>query len=225
MIRWAQRGWVWRVVLILVSHGELAVIPEVWAGDYFGQPRTDKLELVVGIYNFAEAPHATLARAQERAAEIFGRVGINLRWVNCSVSGPARSEEIEKLRACQQVLDFRGVFLRIIPEQMATGLRVHDTALGVAIPPDVAVVLYQRTQDLAGHIGLEVHAVLGPIIAHELGHLLLGTDPHSANGIMGLELRPNDFRPADSRTTLTFAPRQAQILRARLRKRILLRTK
>src|SRR5262249_18290513 len=103
------------------------------------------------------------------------------------------------------------------------GLRVHDTTtLGVAIPPDVAIVLYQRTKDLAAHLGLEDHAVLGPIIAHELGHLLLGKEQHSVIGVMRKEMRPNDFRTADSRSMLFFAPRQAQMMKARLRERILL---
>jgi len=215
-----EAGAVW-----LYQRAEVGTLaPRTLVQAYFSQSRVARLELAVGIYNFVGAPRTTLARAQEQASEIFGRVGINLRWVDCPVSSRAPSEEIEKLCACQQVVDFSGVFLRIIPEQMAAGLRVHDTTLGVAIPPDMAVVLYQRTQDLAAHLGLEDHAVLGPIIAHELGHLLLGKEQHSVNGIMGKELRPNDFRPADSRTMLFFSPRQAQMMKARLRERILLRT-
>ena len=119
-------------------------------------------------------------------------------------------------------MDFGGVCLRVIPERMAVGLQLHDTTLGVAIPPDVAVALYQRIQDVAIRLGLSEHEVLGPIVAHELGHLLLGEQRHSA-GIMGQELRANDFRPADSRTMLFFTPQQVRIMKARLRDRTLLR--
>ena len=201
---------------------EVAAASRTCIRAYYSQSRADTPKLVVGVYNFAEAPGGTLRPAQEQASEIFGRVGINLRWVDCPVSSPAPIVEVERLRACQQAMDFRGVFLRIISERMVAGLRVHDTTLAVAIPPGVAIVMYQRTRDLATHLNLEDHAVLGPIIAHELGHLLLGDDPHSTKGIMAQELSPNDFRPDDSRTILFFAPRQVQIMKARLRDRILL---
>ena len=224
-----QRGWAVCFFLILCWRDKVpapmagVAAPQTRIPAYFTQSQTEIPGLAVGIYNYAEAPRATMAQAQEQASEIFGRVGIKLRWVVCPVSSPTPHKEIGKLRACQQVMDFGGVCLRVIPERMAVGLQLHDTTLGVAIPPDVAVALYQRIQDVAIRLGLSEHEVLGPIIAHELGHLLLGEQRHSAAGIMGQELRANDFRPADSRTMLFFTPQQVRIMKARLRDRTLLR--
>ena len=200
-----------------------AVGPQPRIQAYSTQLRGEIPELAVGIYNYSEAPRATMAQAKEQASEILGRAGIKLRWVDCPVSSPAPKKDSENLRACQQVMDFGGVTLRIIPERMAVGLQLHDSTLGVTIPPDVAVALYQRTQDVAVRLGLSEHEVLGPIIAHELGHLLLGEQRHSVAGIMGQELRAKDFRPVDSRTMLFFTPQQVRIMKARLRDRILLR--
>jgi hypothetical protein len=35
--------------------------------------------------------------------------------------------------------------------------------------------------------------VLGPVVAHEIGHLLLGSQAHSPDGIMQAQWRPRDF--------------------------------
>lgn len=190
---------------------------------FISRARSGALELTVGIYNYASVPSHSMTLAWEQASEIFGRAGITLRWVDCPVSTPVPDDQMEKWRACQKAADFGGVFLRIVPESMVIGLRLHDTTLGVALPPAVAVVLYQRTRDLAIRLGLSDHMVLGPVMAHEVGHLLLGEQPHAAAGIMGQELRANDFRPTRNRNALFFNARQVRLMKERLRARIIAR--
>jgi len=46
----------------------------------------------------------------------------------------------------------------------------------------IADVYADRVRELAG--GREAEVVLGRVITHELGHLLLGKNAHSAAGIM-----------------------------------------
>ena len=169
-------------------------------------------ELVVGIHNYAGVPHATLIHGQEQATEVFGRMGIKLRWVDC----PPSNEETEKFRACGQVMGSGGVFLKILPERMATRLGLPDRNFGVAVPPRAAFVFYQRIQDLAKGRGLLESAILGSVMAHELGHLLLGKGSHSADGIMNEVMLLEALRGAEKGVFPLFTAEQAQCMRARL---------
>ena len=58
---------------------------------------------------------------------------------------------------------------------------------GFATGRDLASVFYERVKDLAWGAdkdGNEIPLILGNVIAHEVGHLLLGTNSHSPAGIM-----------------------------------------
>jgi len=48
----------------------------------------------------------------------------------------------------------------------------------------VASVFYDNLNVYAWHRGLGLSQLLGHVIAHELGHLLLGSNSHSESGIM-----------------------------------------
>jgi hypothetical protein len=60
--------------------------------------------------------------------------------------------------------------------------------------------------------------VLGHVIAHEVGHLLLNQQVHSPQGIMRGEWSFVDFRDMTS-GMLLFTPQQAEFLRADVRRR------
>jgi hypothetical protein len=60
--------------------------------------------------------------------------------------------------------------------------------------------------------------VLGHVIAHEVGHLLLNQQVHSPHGIMRGEWSFVDFRDMTS-GMLLFTPEQAEYLRADVRSR------
>jgi hypothetical protein len=82
--------------------------------------------------------------------------------------------------------------------------------------------LFQTTLSAyrTGHIDRRVSEsqILGIAIAHELGHLLLDLQGHSADGIMRGEWGLTDLRNAAFRMFL-FTPQQAEVLRANARSR------
>jgi hypothetical protein len=57
--------------------------------------------------------------------------------------------------------------------------------------------------------------ILGHVIAHEVGHLLLGTNSHSAVGVMRARWDREELEQA-SRGSLRFTPAQAAMMRGRL---------
>jgi hypothetical protein len=167
----------------------------------------------VRTYNYAAVPGHTLLDAEQHAAEIFRRAGIELAWVDCPVS----REEIEKFPVCTQMTnDPRAVTLKILPESMAAGYALPFTNLGLTIQHHASFVFYHRVQQLSNDKGISEPVVLGHIIAHELGHLLLGEGGHSDKGIMMDDLHLKDFRQAEKGTPLTFSTEQAQRMQARM---------
>jgi len=178
-------------------------------------------KLAVRTYNYAAVSGHTLLHAEEHAMEIFGRAGIDLTWVDCPIS----PREVEKFPACTQMAnDPQALTLKILPETMAARFGLPPSNRGVTFQGHAAFVFYQRVQELSNNKGLSEPVVLGHIIAHELGHLLLGAGAHSENGIMKEDLLVKDFRQAEKGTPLTFSSGQAQRMRSRLLKGMPLRT-
>ena len=61
--------------------------------------------------------------------------------------------------------------------------------------------------------------ILGHVIAHEFGHLLLNLDSHSPTGIMRGMWDTNDFAAA-TYGDLLFTPQQAEVIRVDVARRV-----
>jgi hypothetical protein len=169
-------------------------------------------KLAVRSYNYAAMPGHILTTAEQHAAEIFHRASIELTWIDCPVS----PSEIEKFPACTQVTGSRAVTVKFLPETMARRFGLPLGNRGVTFQGHASYVFYHRVHELSNHGGLSESVVLGHVIAHELGHLLLGEGAHADQGIMMEDLRVQDFRQAERGRLLTFSTEQAQRMRARM---------
>jgi hypothetical protein len=78
-----------------------------------------------------------------------------------------------------------------------------------------ADVFYAGVEPIQQQAGLTAEAILGLVIAHELGHLLLGTNSHAAQGIMRANWKRQDLSLA-GKGMLGFTEDQAQKMRGRL---------
>lgn len=79
-----------------------------------------------------------------------------------------------------------------------------------------AYAFYGRIVDLAEHNGAEVAKMLGHVIAHEIGHLLLPYDSHAPRGVMRAEWDREQFEDM-FKGLLTFPPEQAALIRTQVR--------
>jgi hypothetical protein len=146
-----------------------------------------KLTITVFVYNYARLNPTLLTRAQEVATGIFKRAGLETAWIYCRVS----SAELERYPVCHQELHTTDFRLRLLTASMAERLpgAGYGDALGFAqLCPDkargcLATIFYPRVEELASEVGDPVTRILGQVIVHELGHLLLGP-AHSSSGIM-----------------------------------------
>ena len=184
----------------------MGCLPSAWA-----QSPEPQLKLGVRTYNYAAVPGGILLEAEQHTAEIFRRAGIDLAWIEC----PLSPSEVDKFPACAPGAGPLAVTLKILPESMAEGFGLPLKNFGVTLQHHASFVFYNRVQ-LATQVGLSEPVVLGHIIAHELGHLLLGEGGHSDRGIMMEDLRVLNFREAEKGAPLTFSKEQVHRMRTRM---------
>jgi hypothetical protein len=152
-----------------------------------------RLSLQVLVYCQTAVRHEILLRAQDTTMRVFQRAGVDVVWLD----------------ATTHVVTPSAYFVRVV----ANAPPASATALGFAILDSrVASVLYPRVGQLAAASVVDIGTALGDVIAHELGHLLLGTGEHSLNGIMRSEF--NLLRAQQG--TVFFTDDQARAIRAAL---------
>jgi hypothetical protein len=160
-----------------------------------GARRNETLDITLRVYNYAHLTPALLSRSEGVASSIFGAAGLTIRWVDCPIS----AGEMDQYPKCHKVPGPSDFVLRFLPQAMAETSNSSGDVLGSAraCPPGgrgcSAYVYPSRLAGLAVG-GLWEYQVLGHVIAHEVGHLLLGANSHSATGIMRAFWQPEDFR-------------------------------
>ena len=167
--------------------------------------------LRVHVYNYAEVGRRDMAWAIEATSSVFSKAGIQLAWLDC----PLGSGDREKLGACSQLDGTPSVQLNILPKKMAKRFRHRTGEYGVAYGSN-ALVYHHLVQELAREQRLPESLILGSIMAHELGHALLGPGSHSPAGVMKAGLNPADFQLAH-RGMLAFSSEQAARIQVGLR--------
>ncbi len=171
---------------------------------------TAKLQpkLTVRIFDFAGLPVQTLGGARTAASWIFRQAGIEVEWLDCSAAvRPAAAPGV-----CSGYISTGTATIRILPE--STDLPAGK--FGVAIRPGLVYVFVDRLQKVTEPTGFSFPLVLGHVIAHELGHLLLVDELHARTGIMNARLLTSQCsRPGVMR--LTFTDSQAEQMETRLR--------
>jgi hypothetical protein len=119
-----------------------------------------------------------VAEAESEAAAVFRSVDVEIAWTQC------RSAPIGEEAARQHWFTVR---LRTGKPFFTTPMLSLDT-LGEAFfaddqPAYLAEVYYEAAQQFASLRGVDPGVLLGCVMAHELGHLLLGPG-HARHGIM-----------------------------------------
>ena len=175
--------------------------------------------LTVNLYNHAQASEATLSVAKAEAARILRQAGIEATWPEC----PTEPELIPQYPDC--VLPGpASLVLRIIPRSMARPEPTNPAAFGVALVPKngsfgiFASVYIEAAAAIAGDDEALGARMLGHLMSHELGHLLLGEQSHSRRGIMRADWVEKDLRDATQGRFL-FTARQANQMRKAVQRR------
>ena len=120
---------------------------------------------------------------------------------------------------CSRV-DATHLVLKVISDKTNAHMRDRGDVLGNALLAGDGTGYYAYAfQD---HIGILERklgfALLGYVLTHEVGHLLLGSNSHAVNGIMSPHWNGAELRRI-SEGTLLFPPDESRMLRERLRLR------
>ena len=192
------------------------------------------LSISVLVSNYAQLPEGTLAGAVEEAAKIFRQAGVETVWLYC---GPSSATPLDD-PGCQQQLSPTVVFMRILSGSMTEGFGLRHNTCGVAAPEwpvfswDVAApspnggfgsyafIFFDCIREMADTLGARAETILSHMLAHEMGHLLLGPGSHSRKGIMHDDWDREQAQSA-SWGRLHFTPRQADKMQAEVQKRTL----
>lgn len=162
--------------------------------------------LTLRVYNMAPAPPSIMALAREEAARLLQDAGVCMDWEE----GP-----VEALS--QQAPDPGGgartrVILRIIPHAFAS---LNRATAGFSVPDGImATVFYDRVERISRESSILRGRILGLVIAHEVGHMLLTSNEHARMGLMKAQWDKNDLRLA-AVGHLRYSAEQARSIRER----------
>jgi hypothetical protein len=159
-----------------------------------------KPRIVLRVYDLADVDTAIMASAKKVTAEIFRKAGVDTVWLDCSVDQSDCGSEAE-----------RPQFKLQLPSRATVSN--SNGPLGFAMPcahdKDACVfyIFYSRITAIAAVHGVRPGQILGHVMAHEIGHTLLGPDAHDLCGIMQSRLPVGDME-----RTLYFTPAQSNRL-------------
>jgi len=176
-------------------------------------------KITVLVYDYAEVPLKTLVSAQQQAATIFNTAGIEIEWRH---GFPAPNEAVpayppaggpDKLEV---LILSRAMVSRMKPglNDLARALLPSSSGFGT-----VVYIYADRCRELVSGRGWAYGSILGHILAHELGHLLLGLGAHRTGSIMQPNWGENELCRALQRRML-FPSWQAEQMRAQVVARI-----
>lgn len=164
----------------------------------------------VFVYNDAGVPEPVLEQAERIAETIYQKAGIAIQWEDCTLGSHSVGER------CSHTERLATFSLRIV----ARSLNLPGEDFGVAFIGgdglgNQADVFYSAIERLSVDSRVGAGRVLGHVIAHELGHLMLGLKSHSTGGIMEARWENAQLRQI-SQGTMRFDSRQSDLMKARL---------
>ena len=158
--------------------------------------------------------------ARRIASAALGRAGIQVTWVECGL--PAALAQAAA-HACAQPLRTNELVVRVVSAGTGNG-GPGGNALGFAFVDLnagggwLATVYANRVEEMARLAGVDAAEVLGRAIAHEIGHLLLGTNQHARHGLMRASWSGADLR-RDQAMQWLFGGKEAEVMRGRISRR------
>lgn len=144
--------------------------------------------LTVRLYNTSGIPDAEMVSARRAADSILRDIWPDVVFRYCG----ARVSPEPRIDPCDDSLKPSEVVVRVI-KAPAFNTTLHPDAYGVTYVVKetnrgwLATVFPDRIDQAASRVGMDRGTLLGLVMAHEVGHLLLGTSYHGATGLMVAE--------------------------------------
>jgi hypothetical protein len=157
------------------------------------QPR-----IIVRVHNYAQVDSQVLLGSEQLVSGILQNAGVETVWLACTSGEGSHSDP-----DCAKPLNPADLNLNL-PKPNATKLYHRaDSVYGFTLENN-AWVFFDRVKASASELRLNTAHILGNVIAHELGHLLLGENAHSNWGLMCAWWSPQQLLSAN-RGELSFS--------------------
>ncbi len=132
--------------------------------------------IVLHVANYAALPKGVLKAASARVSMVYKAIGVRVVWVDDE--GSVKHPENGRLHLTVLLLS------RDMAEKKISADRIKDGVFGQAhMPSGRASIFCDRIATMPGAPTYLANP-LGDVIAHEVGHLMLGANSHSRGGIM-----------------------------------------
>ena len=178
-----------------------------------GAVKEDDNRIRVRLYDYSQAPAAGLTQAKASAEAILSAAGVEVAWL----------DSVCRESDCGEARESADLSVRILTPEMAARAEQSKGCLGYAIlpagsPAKSASVFLHRVAALEERGRASRWTILGTTIAHEIGHLLMGSSAHSAQGVMRASWGGEDLL-AMARGVLVFRGDEAARLTAAVHSR------
>ena len=164
------------------------------------------MEVRVRLQDYANVPTVWLTKATAVATGILDNAGVKVLWSDCSPNSARRDT------LCSIPPGLIDLHLRILSKEMAKRTDGTRHSMGHALVsgrfPSIASVFYHRAVELEARKFGGRAEILGGMLAHEIGHLLLAENSHSGTGVLRAQWGDQEFRMIAC-GRLGFTPEQA----------------
>lgn len=164
--------------------GTLALIASC-AGGKSQRTIVPQATLLMRIDDQAQVPTAILTSAENEAGRLFRAAGMRIAWEHLLYVSPEDEGTDMTAPSPRRPNERRYLVIRLLrrlPADMLPG------ALGYSLPfahrGAHVLIFFDRIESLAREVNTAPDTILGHALAHELGHVLLGSTEHTSGGLM-----------------------------------------
>jgi hypothetical protein len=173
------------------------------------------LPVTIQIHDYAHVPGAVLSHASATVSRIYERIGVRIDWVGVAHPGERRGGS---RRDKTQPSSVAQMTIVILTPKMAARAGVAEGVLGYAAVPEegmgrIAFAIHERVRTAARQVPTNEAELLGFVMAHEIGHLLLPAGSGSDTGPMQNHWNTRELRGFDP-LRLEFSAEQALQIRS-----------
>jgi hypothetical protein len=160
----------------------LVVAPLVLAGGIGAQagPGSADRPLTIRVRDYASIARPPMGAAMSRVKTIFANAGVPARITVLDATQMDDVDDDEASDATVTVL----VYPRTRSDTISADTKVLGIAPGAEAGGHVAYVFASRVEVLARRHAVDYGTLLGVVLAHEVGHVLLRGRPHASAGLM-----------------------------------------
>jgi hypothetical protein len=142
-----------------------------------------RVALTVRLYNTSGIPASSLLAARDVIEATFQDSGLDLIVRQCGMgsqdSADSCSESLKPLEMVVRIIDAPVLDQTLHPDACGMAYVIKETDRGW-----LATAYSDRIAGAAVRVGVDAGTLLGLVVSHELGHLLLGSGYHGWSGVM-----------------------------------------